>query len=91
MATEFQKKEKIEIIKDVAAGRLDPNVAKLLLEHFHTNRLVILVHDDQTRELVPESQLKKDLLDKLPEKYKKSICVVEIDEQDVQVGMATEF
>lgn len=86
------KQDKINLIKDIAAGKIEPDVAKYLLDLLKKeDRCVRLVYSDDhdgRKELLPEYQAIKDLHDKIPDRFKNMFYTVEIDEQDLGIGAA---
>jgi thiamine monophosphate synthase len=90
------KQDKINLIKDIAAGRIEPEVAKFINDLLKKgDRCIWLVCKDQdentdysNRELLPEYKAIKELYDKIPEKYKSMFYVVQFDEQDLELGKA---
>lgn len=67
----ISRRDKIDLIKQVTAGTMGPEVIKYLLGLINSSdRHRIFHYDDVTGEISPQDRAEKELHDKLPEKYK---------------------
>lgn len=82
----MNKEDKIELIKGISSGKINPDVSEYLLQISKDPNCIQIFVTDSSGKLLKESEIKKELYDRLPEKYKKIFTAVCMDEDDFGIG-----